>query len=1000
MMSEYIRISTGLNKYKLYPRETLDMEKIIENAGDNDKYYGIFIYEQKHYDKWSKERTLKGVRDVTTDKVVFDFDHQENPEKARRDTLEVIDRLIGDNPELKKEELNIYFSGNRGFHIILTLDRRINRDIYEKIVNKYASDLQTLDPTVKDQQRLIRMPFTKNQKTGLYNIPITYDELNTCSIDEIKDKASIIDEERYGSWVINKHHFRDAFFQFKEEKKEPKLKVSDLDISKKPNWLTTARYALKEGFFEEGERNTACMILAATYKNNGFDSVETYHNLKRTLDKRKTRYNIDYDEDELQGTIIDYVYGRDWKGGQYTEENALLQEISRRLGIENDNDSSSLISFNYGINEFERMAKGWRERLITTGIPDIDKKVMIEKGIMFGFLGAPGCHAKDTGILMFDGSVKKVQDVQVGDYLMGPDSKPREVLKLCRGREEMVKIIPHRNKPFIVNKSHILSLAAGKTRQKAALPGRLNIKVSDYIKGVSGERKTLKSYQLESRGVEFYNNKELPIDPYYLGLWLGDGTSNNCDITTMDESIVNYLNNFCQLNNLNFNRGPKTGKAFTYRITTDIGKSNPLRKNLIALEVLNNKHIPGIYLNSSRDNRLKLLAGLIDTDGYIDANGVGYDIIQKSEVLAEQIVRLARSLGYHASINRTMKSCKYKNEVKTGEYYRVYISGDEKISEIPCLLERKKQVRGITSKNPNMYRFDYELLPEDDFYGFTINKDHLYLTEDFIIHHNSGKTSTALNFSEHLSKEGKHSLFMSLDMPYLSVVGRMVQKEAAKRGHFYSISKIRDIYDNNIENKKLQEVRDYCEKNYSRIIFDNASEANIDHVEKNIEECKQRYGNSFNLVLIDYFEKIRGKYEGDPTTNSAIIASRLSGIAKRYDVAVGVLLQPRKAAGDPRSPLDNYTHIKGSSTIQQDCRVIMTMWRPGYNPQDNNKNDKYASIAVVKANLGEQCQMNFKWDGFSGTLEQMTLDEQKEFKKLLFEIQRKQENEQKRGKRL
>ena len=73
--------------------------------------------------------------------------------------------------------------------------------------------------------------------------------------------------------------------------------------------------------------------------------------------------------------------------------------------------------------------------------------------------GPPGCHAKGTNILMYDGRLKKVEDVKVGDLLMGPDSKPRTVLELAKNKQEMVKIIPNKGDPFIVNKDHILHLS-------------------------------------------------------------------------------------------------------------------------------------------------------------------------------------------------------------------------------------------------------------------------------------------------------------------------------------------------------------------------------------------------------------------------------------------------------------------------------------------------------------------------------------------------------------
>jgi len=75
--------------------------------------------------------------------------------------------------------------------------------------------------------------------------------------------------------------------------------------------------------------------------------------------------------------------------------------------------------------------------------------------------GAPGmgkCHGKGTPILMYDGSIKKVEDIKNGDLIMGPDSKPRIVLGNAHGYGKLYRVIPVKGDPYIVNEDHILSL--------------------------------------------------------------------------------------------------------------------------------------------------------------------------------------------------------------------------------------------------------------------------------------------------------------------------------------------------------------------------------------------------------------------------------------------------------------------------------------------------------------------------------------------------------------
>ena len=90
---------------------------------------------------------------------------------------------------------------------------------------------------------------------------------------------------------------------------------------------------------------------------------------------------------------------------------------------------------------------------------------MSRKTYVINFISGPGCGkclGKDTTVIMYDGKLKKVQDIVVGDLLMGDDSKPRKVLNLARGKEKLYEIEQLKADNYIVNESHILSLALSK----------------------------------------------------------------------------------------------------------------------------------------------------------------------------------------------------------------------------------------------------------------------------------------------------------------------------------------------------------------------------------------------------------------------------------------------------------------------------------------------------------------------------------------------------------
>lgn len=358
--------------------------------------------------------------------------------------------------------------------------------------------------------------------------------------------------------------------------------------------------------------------------------------------------------------------------------------------------------------------------------------------------GAAGCHAKGTEILMCDGSTKKVEEVVVGDLLMGPDSQPREVLNLVRGKDKMIKINPTKGEPFIVNENHMFHFA--KCSFNKDLKKRENMTFKEY-RSLSDYKKS--ELKLLRSAVEF-SNKELPIDPYILGSWLGDGHSESTRITSMDFEILKAWENYSISLGLKFKFVANKGKASTYSITSGNGSKkgiphaliNSFQTNLRKLNLINNKHIPIQYLTSDRNQRLELLAGLLDTDGSLHHNG--YDYISVRESLTDGIIFLARSLGLSAYKTITNKKCTNNGKINT--YYRVNINGDTNI--IPCKVPRKKAKLRTQKKSVLKTGFTFEELPEDNFYGFTLDKDHLYLTADFTIHHNCGKSTAIAKICE------------------------------------------------------------------------------------------------------------------------------------------------------------------------------------------------------------------------------------------------------------
>jgi hypothetical protein len=159
---------------------------------------------------------------------------------------------------------------------------------------------------------------------------------------------------------------------------------------------------------------------------------------------------------------------------------------------------------------------------------------------------------------------------------------------------------------------------------------------------------------------------------------------------------------------------------------------NFLRKN----KVLCNKHIPHNYKVNSKENRRALLAGLIDTDGHY-ANESFYEIYQKNERLANDIVFVARSLGYWCHIKPIEKGCMYKGEMRNAIYQRVTFGGHN-LHKLPILIPRKiAKFREECAQNLLHYKIQVKEHGEDEYFGFEVEgTNHRYMLADFTVTHN------------------------------------------------------------------------------------------------------------------------------------------------------------------------------------------------------------------------------------------------------------------------
>ena len=339
--------------------------------------------------------------------------------------------------------------------------------------------------------------------------------------------------------------------------------------------------------------------------------------------------------------------------------------------------------------------------------------------LLFMGLGSGKCMKRDTPILMYDGSIKKVQDIIVGEKLMGDDSTSRTVQSLGTGRDIMYEIKTHRGESFVVNSDHILCLKVicgnirpiedsnniiasyvyqdcfGKIEKRIRVFSTfidaktfvdnhftkeentiIEISVKDFINLPKDIKHTMRIYK---KGIEF-KEQHLDVHPYDLGKLIGGGSS------------------------------------FT----------NSVKIN-------------------SRENRLNVLAGIIDSCGYY--KNEAFVIPIKSKNTMKDILFLAQSLGFDA----------YEKSQTIQFKYKIKICGD--IHLIPTRISENRSIQRQTI-NSLLYKFNIKKLPIDNYYGFTLDGNHRYMLDNFIVTHN---TCTSVAVAEGLknAKVAKRAIVLT-----------------------------------------------------------------------------------------------------------------------------------------------------------------------------------------------------------------------------------------------
>ena len=393
---------------------------------------------------------------------------------------------------------------------------------------------------------------------------------------------------------------------------------------------------------------------------------------------------------------------------------------------------------------------------------------------------------------------KKMGDVHPGDYVFDENGKPCRVVaeteiqynRPCYlvGFNDGTEIVADAEHEWLTDdyksrqsRSHakqknrlelrpVKKFGTDQTHKRTFAAIRTTREIADTLLFSNNSQKNKTNHSINVCQPVEYPEQDLPIPPYTLGAWLGDGTSGCGEITTPDQHVLDRI------------------RADGYEITEHKDK---LGYGILGLQVrlrehglLNNKHVPAIYLKSSLKQRLALLQGLMDTDGHCSQHTC--EFCSTNRQLAEAVYELAASLGciVHLIEGRAKlygKDC--------GEKFRVTFTTAVEVFSLPRKKERLP--KEVTFRAKQRFIVKCELCESVPVKCIQVDSpSHLYLaSKAFVPTHNSLLTG---QLALQLADAGERVAIMSFEMLPKFTWARMIRQWLG--GKTKDVTEVRRFY--------------------------------------------------------------------------------------------------------------------------------------------------------------------------------------------------------------
>ena len=450
--------------------------------------------------------------------------------------------------------------------------------------------------------------------------------------------------------------------------------------------------------------------------------------------------------------------------------------------------------------------------------------------------------------------------------------------------------------------------------------------------------------------IEFGELKPLRLHPYLMGLLLGDGDfAGNVRITKPEADVLTAFESHLPSGDT------VTATEIGLRVRRKVKCSLPseTKKQLEGYGLSGcdsySKFIPCDYLHASIPDRISLLRGLCDTDGHVTESGQLVEFCSSSRQLAEDFRLLARSLGGIVSLREKQPTFSYLGEKRNGATaYRIYASFPNGL----CPVSSEKHLAAWKGGVPRYFRSisSIESAGEAECQCILIDSpDHLYVTDDFILTHN---TALALNIADMMTdtnKEKRTILVFSIEMSKEEVAMRMLCSRAK-----VSQAKLRRGKLSNAEIDAITHAGNHFAQ--TEIIIDDSATLSPLQMRAKARRIKAQYPN-LSMIIVDYIQMMHGTHRVENRQQEITVISRsLKTLAKELELPVIACSQLSRNVENRPDRRPQLADLRESGAIEQDADVVMFVYRPEYYLSEDERNlpKNFDKIGVAEIIVAKQ----------------------------------------------